>query len=71
MPTLQQRVSSEGQVPVMTSFPTDFIALASICLFMTLLAVSLRVFTKVVDLKQVKVDDCKHIPCGEREMAHC
>ncbi|CAI6336657.1 unnamed protein product [Periconia digitata] len=57
MPTLQLRTSIEGQDPIATSIPTDFVSLASICLFLTLMAASLRIFTKTVDIKRVQVDD--------------
>lgn len=60
-PLHQDMSTSEGQSPVATiSIPTDFASLASICLFLTLLAVTLRVFTKVVDLRRMQSDDCKY-----------
>ncbi|PVI01180.1 hypothetical protein DM02DRAFT_627831 [Periconia macrospinosa] len=57
MPPLQQRSSIMGQDPVVTSIPADFVALASICLFLTLLAASLRIFTKGVDLRRMQIED--------------
>lgn len=41
-----------------TSIPTDLIVAATICLFLTTSAVCARMFTKLVDLRRMQVDDC-------------
>ncbi|KAF1954871.1 hypothetical protein CC80DRAFT_550043 [Byssothecium circinans] len=72
MPALLLRspfTSTVGQDPTTItndsmSIPADFIAAASICLFLTVSAVCLRVFTKVVDLRRVQVEDYAIILAG-------
>ncbi|KAF2641814.1 hypothetical protein P280DRAFT_516840 [Massarina eburnea CBS 473.64] len=46
-----------GQVPSSMAIPADLIVAASICLFFTVAAVCLRVFTKVVDFRKMHIED--------------
>lgn len=61
MPAIKLRTTSSlGQAQGSTPIPTDLIAAATICLFLTTSAVCARIFTKVIDLGHVQVDDCKY-----------
>ncbi|KAF2683894.1 hypothetical protein K458DRAFT_304237, partial [Lentithecium fluviatile CBS 122367] len=58
MPVIIPRATSRPEpARDSTAIPADLIAAASICLFLTISAVCARLFTKVVDLRRMQIDD--------------
>jgi hypothetical protein len=53
-----------------TGIPTDLIAAASVCLFLTIASVCARLFTRAVDLRRMHVDDCKSLEKGYWALAN-
>lgn len=39
--------------------PSDLVAAATICLFLTVVAVGARTFINAVDLRRLQIDDCE------------
>lgn len=49
---------STRQADASLHVPSDFIAAATICLFLTTVAVAARTFITMVDMRRLQIDDC-------------
>lgn len=61
MPSISVRaISSREPAPRSTDIPVELVVAGSLCLFVSIASVCARLFTKIVDLRRVHADDCKH-----------